>query len=123
MNHRSAVLWSLLAAMPLALPAGAPGLPPAVRQQAARLRDEALKGTRAFEWVASLTTEVGPRLAGSRGDKAAVDWGLRTLRGLGFADVRAEAVSVPHWERGHVEGELAAALREERDGRICGQER
>jgi len=111
MSHRSALLWLSLAAAPLAAadrPAPAAVLPADLRQQATRLRDEASKGTRAYDWVASLSTEVGPRSAGSRGDKAAVEWGLRTLRQLGFANVRAEAVTVPHWERGRAEGEIVA---------------
>jgi Zn-dependent M28 family amino/carboxypeptidase len=111
MSYRSAFVGFLLATTPLAAaapPAAAPVLHAGLRQQAARLRDEALKGTRAYEFVASLSTEIGPRLAGSRGDKAAVKWGLRTLRELGFANVRAEAVTVPHWERGRAEGEILA---------------
>ncbi|MDX1443914.1 MAG: M20/M25/M40 family metallo-hydrolase, partial [Gammaproteobacteria bacterium] len=58
------------------------------------------------EILASLTTEVGPRFAGTDGDKAAVAWALRTLKNLGFENVRAEPVEVPHWER----GELHAAI-------------
>ncbi len=81
-------------------------LPAAVRQQAERLRDEAAAGTGALALARSLTLEVGPRLAGSPGDRRAVEWALRTLRSLGFADVRAEPVVVPHWERGEAAGEI-----------------
>jgi len=70
---------------------------------AAELRDDALEGTRAWDIVRSLTTEVGPRLAGSAGDRAAVAWALRSLRELGFENVRAENVEVPRWERGTIE--------------------
>ena len=56
--------------------------------------------TRATEWVRRLTDEVGPRLAGSPGDRAAVAWGVALLRELGFANVRAEEVPVTVWERG-----------------------
>lgn len=70
---------------------------------AAGLRDEALEGTGAWDIVRSLTTEVGPRLAGSAGDRAAVAWALRRLRELGFENVRAENVEVPRWERGSIE--------------------
>ena len=87
-------------------------LPASLRQEAARLRDEAVKGTRAYDWVSSLTTEVGPRPAGSRGEKAAVEWGLRTLRELGFANVRSEPVTVPHWERGRADGEIVSPYRQ-----------
>src|SRR5947199_8209226 len=65
-------------------------LPAAVRERAAALRDGALAGTRALEIVRSLTHEVGPRSAGSPGDKAAVAWGLRTLVQLGFENVHAD---------------------------------
>lgn len=60
--------------------------------------------------VRSLADEVGPRLAGSAGDSLAVAWAQRTMRGLGFADVRAEPVRVPHWERGEERGALTAPV-------------
>ena len=55
---------------------------------AAALRDRALKGTSAYDHVSSLTTEVGPRLAGSAGDEAAVRWAMNRLGKLGFTGVR-----------------------------------
>jgi carboxypeptidase Q len=54
----------------------------------------------------SLTDEVGPRLAGSQADKAAVAWALRTMRDLGLASVHPEPVVVPHWERGAESGAI-----------------
>lgn len=69
-----------------------------------RLRDSALASSGATELVRSLTDEVGPRLAGSMGSKAAVEWAIRTLRDRGFANVHAEPVTVPHWERGEESG-------------------
>ncbi|MCH7510410.1 MAG: M20/M25/M40 family metallo-hydrolase [Proteobacteria bacterium] len=71
--------------------------------QAAELRDLALSSADAFRHVASLTMEVGPRLPGTTGDKAAVAWALATMRELGLQNVRAEDVMVPHWERGEIE--------------------
>jgi len=75
---------------------------------AATLRERALSGTRALDHVTSLTTEVGPRLAGSSGDRAAVVWALNRLRDLGFEDAQAQPVTVPHWERGQTEIEITA---------------
>lgn len=69
---------------------------------AAALRDRALRGTGAWETMASLCTEIGPRLAGSEGDRAAVAWALARLNELGFKNVRAQNVTVPHWVRGTV---------------------
>jgi carboxypeptidase Q len=70
---------------------------------AATLRERALADDTAWQLVSSLTTEVGPRLAGSPGDKAAVAWGLREMQRLGFTNVRAMEAVVPHWVRGEAE--------------------
>jgi carboxypeptidase Q len=70
---------------------------------AASLRDRALQGSGAYEVVASLATEIGPRSAGSEGDRAAVAWALNKLTQLGFQNVRAQDVTVPHWARGFAE--------------------
>lgn len=74
---------------------------------AGALRDRALSGTSAYEHVASLVTEVGPRSAGSSGDAAAVRWALNKLGSLGFSQVRSQDVLVPRWVRGHAEVTLA----------------
>jgi Iap family predicted aminopeptidase len=58
--------------------------------------------------VRSLTTEVGPRFAGTPGDAAAVAWALNALKSLGFANVRAEPVTVPRWVRGEARAEIVA---------------
>jgi carboxypeptidase Q len=91
----------------LAAPEGPP-LSESLRSTAASLRDEALRGTGAYDLVRSLTVEVGPRPAGSEGDRRAVAWALRTMRELGLANVRAEPVKVPHWEPGVSTGEITA---------------
>jgi hypothetical protein len=96
----------VLLVLPLILGAAAPASD--FRSTASALRDDALKGTRAFEIVRSLTTEVGPRSAGSAGDPRAVEWGVRTLKALGFQNVRAEKVTVPHWDRGAESGEIVS---------------
>ena len=90
----------------LSCAAAAQPLSPEIAATASSLRDNAMKGTRAFEIVRSLTLETGPRLAGSAGDRAAVEWGVRTLKELGFQNVRADKVTVPHWERGAESGEI-----------------
>ncbi|HEV7668537.1 MAG TPA: M28 family peptidase [Thermoanaerobaculia bacterium] len=79
---------------------------PAVAKVAAKLRSEALAGTMSFEIVRSLTFEVGPRSAGSAGDPRAVEWAKKKLTALGFQNVRAEPVEVPHWERGRNAGAI-----------------
>ena len=68
-----------------------------------KLRERALADPSAYQLITSLTTEVGPRPAGSAGDKAAVSWALREMQRLGFANVRSVEVAVPHWVRGEAE--------------------
>lgn len=75
-------------------------------KSAATLRDAALKDDLAYQLVASLTTEVGPRLAGSAGDRAAVAWAQRALAAIGLGQVRTQEVIVPHWERGGIEARI-----------------
>lgn len=83
-------------------------LPPELVAQAEALRDAALENRGAYEFLRQLTTEVGPRLAGSPGDRRAVAWATAKLRELGFSNVRAEEVTVPHWVRGEARGEIVA---------------
>jgi carboxypeptidase Q len=75
---------------------------------AAALRERALSDATAYQLVESLTTEVGSRLAGSPGDKAAVGWALREMKRLGFANVRTVDASVPRWVRGEARFEVLA---------------
>jgi carboxypeptidase Q len=83
-------------------------LPAETRQAAEAVRDRALKESRAFEWVQRLTDEVGPRLAGSAGDRAAGPWGKALLESLGFVNVRLEPVPVKVWERVAESGKVVA---------------
>ena len=102
---RAAVLPVLALGIALATPAGAASAPTfsaADLKVAAELRDTTLAGSEAYRIVESLTTEVGPRLAGSAGDRAAVAWAQVKLAELGLTHVHAEPVTVPHWVRGEV---------------------
>jgi hypothetical protein len=82
--------------------------PPAVPAELDALQRAALKDQRAYATLKSLVTEVGQRFAGSPGDAKAVAWALRTLREQGFANVRAEPVTVPRWIRGSASVALVA---------------
>lgn len=83
-------------------------LPAKLSQTATQLRDGALKENQAYDIIASLTTEVGPRSAGSDGDRAAVAWALTKLKELDFSNVHAEPVTVPHWVRGEIAVNITA---------------
>lgn len=60
----------------------------------------------AWDIVADLTTEVGPRLDGSAREAAARAWAVARLKALGFANVRAEPFTI----RGFVRGDDHARL-------------
>ena len=79
---------------------GGSSLPAAATSVTSDLREKALASRGAAELVRSLTDEVGPRLAGSTGSKAAVEWAMRAFAERGFANVHTEPVTVPRWERG-----------------------
>ncbi|MET0290270.1 MAG: M28 family peptidase [Pseudoxanthomonas sp.] len=67
--------------------------------QATQLRAQALDDATAWKVTESLTTEVGPRIAGSEADARAVAWAQAKFKQLGFDKVYTEAVHFPKWER------------------------
>lgn len=75
-----------------------------------KLRDAALKDQIAWDIVEELTTEIGPRLAGSPQEAKARDWAVRKLKSLGFKNVRIETFDIPGWERGEEKGEITGAF-------------
>ncbi|MGZ8369781.1 MAG: peptidase M28 family protein, partial [Caulobacteraceae bacterium] len=89
-----------------AKPKSAPQRPPAA--VAAELRDKALSDPTAYAIVESLTTEVGPRPAGSAAMLAARDWGVAKLKALGFENVHVEPYTVNTWARGPESAEVLA---------------
>ncbi|MDZ7670357.1 MAG: M20/M25/M40 family metallo-hydrolase [Gammaproteobacteria bacterium] len=70
------------------------------RQTARNLAQTALSSDLAYDIVRSLTTEVGPRLAGTPQEARARDWAVRELTELGFDNVRVEPFPLKLWTRG-----------------------
>lgn len=77
--------------------------------QAAALRDRALADDTAWKVVESLTTEVGPRIAGSEADARAVAWAQAKFRQLGYDKVWIEPVTFPNWVRRSESGQVLGA--------------
>lgn len=75
--------------------------------RAATLRDAVLQDDTAWRITESLTTEVGPRLAGSEADARAVAWAQAKFKALGYDKVWTEPVTFPKWVR---RGESAQVL-------------
>jgi len=64
------------------------------------LSANALKSDKAYALLESLTTEVGPRMAGTPGDALGVAWAVKAFKALGYDKTYTEAVTYPVWERG-----------------------
>ena len=60
----------------------------------------------AFDIVEGLTTEIGPRLAGTDAEARAREWAVKKLKALGFKDVRIETFDMPVWVRGAETAEI-----------------
>ena len=97
------LLAAALVALPvLAQPTGS------IRERAAELRDAALTDTLAWDITEDLTTEVGPRLAGTEAEARARAWAVERLRALGFSNVRVETFDMPVWVRGEERAEIVS---------------
>ena len=79
-----------------ALAAAAPAASPDITQ----IGDAALKDDTAYSIVEDLTTEVGPRPAGTEAEARARHWAVERLRMLGFSNVHIETTTMRTWVRG-----------------------
>ena len=67
--------------------------------QVEQIKQQALQSDLAWNLVESLTTEVGPRMPGTPGDKAAVAWAVAKFKTMGFDKVWTEPATFPKWIR------------------------
>ena len=64
------------------------------------LQNKALQDDIAYDIVEGLTTEIGPRQAGTEAEARARDWAVAKLTALGFSNIRSEPYMMPTWVRG-----------------------
>ncbi|HEY4029797.1 MAG TPA: M28 family peptidase [Caulobacteraceae bacterium] len=106
------VLSAVLAAMAFPVhaqtPPATPGTAAALADTAARVRERALSGSGAYDILESLTTETGPRPAGSPAFARAKDWAIAKLTSLGFKNVHAEPFTILGWYKGVETAEVTA---------------
>ena len=106
-------LAPLLLALVVALPAHAQQatttIPQSALDQVPALRERALADRTGWNVVESLTTEVGPRLAGSEADARAVEWAKAKFKQLGYDKVWTEPVTFPNWVRRSEHAEVLGA--------------
>lgn len=95
MAMRTFLVGATLATL-FAAPAMAQAIP---RAPAGALIEAGLKDDKAYEITRDLTTENGPRLAGSPAEGRARDWALRRLTAEGFSGARVEPFAITYWGR------------------------
>jgi hypothetical protein len=95
---------SLAADMPLSPQA----IATATRLRDAGMAGAATDGSRAYDIVESLTTEIGERLAGTPAAERSVGWAKAKFKALGYDRVYVEPVTFPLWTRGHEEASVVA---------------
>ncbi|MBI1768974.1 MAG: M20/M25/M40 family metallo-hydrolase [Bacteroidetes bacterium] len=78
--------------------------------------DAALKNGKSYEMLTELCTKIGPRLSGSPGAAAAVEWSRHMMEKYDFDSVWLQPVMVPHWVRG--EKEIARVLNSKKMGMV-----
>ncbi|MDB6112375.1 MAG: peptidase family protein, partial [Pedosphaera sp.] len=76
-------------------------------QIAAGLRQKALTDSGTMDIVTDLTTEIGPRLAGSAAEKRAAEWAKQRFEKIGFDKAWIEPFPLEHgWVRGIEKAEI-----------------
>ncbi|HPF72853.1 MAG: M28 family peptidase [Rhodanobacteraceae bacterium] len=102
------ITLTLAVTLGLCAPAFADENAPSTKSLAAaeKLREQAMAGNQAYELTASLTTDVGQRMAGSEGDRRAVQWAKAKFEALGFDRVELQPVSYARWMRRHESASL-----------------
>lgn len=72
----------------------------AMQSQIDTLISKASSGRHGYVITESLTTEIGPRQAGSPAEARARDWAVEKFKSLGLENVRIEPFTIPGWKRG-----------------------
>ncbi len=110
--NRALLVWILvLSAFGLTYAQSDQNLTDRYREEAGKIIGAALTDVGGWEKLTYLTTEIGPRLAGSSALEKAVEWARAGMEKEGLQNVRVEPVKVPHWVRGNENAELVAPFR------------
>lgn len=87
-------------------------LPAGMAETVESLIAAALDDETGLAFVEGLSTEIGPRLAGSPDEARARDWAVAELSELGFDNIRVEGFTIPYWSRTHERGEIVGPNRQ-----------
>ncbi len=95
----------------LAISHSASALDKTMRSQLDELKSAATSSSLSYDIIESLTTEVGPRMVGSPGDKKSVEWAVAKMKALGFDKVWTEESQAPNWQRGELQVKLLSPFK------------
>ena len=94
-----------LVALSSAVATGALAVPPPLPLE--WLADDAAENDKlAWDFTEGVTTEVGPRLAGSEAEARGRAFAVAWLKAHNFANVHVEDFTIPGWERGEAQAEI-----------------
>jgi hypothetical protein len=79
-----------------------------LRAGAEAVRDRALHDPTAYDYIESVSVEVGERLAGTEAAARARDWAVAKLTSLGFQNVHVEPFPITAWIRGPEDAEIVS---------------
>ncbi len=99
--------WLTIAAL-LAVGLPSAALADPLRAGAEAVRDRALHDPTAYDYIESVSVEVGPRLAGTEAAARARDWAVAKLTSLGFQNVHVEPFPITAWIRGPEDAEIVS---------------
>lgn len=111
--HASTALTVLLALIAQVSAVLAEPSPETLEAVQARIVAAGLADPWTADWLETLCDSIGPRLSGSAGMDAAIEYAAQTMRDEGFDRVWTEPVLVPHWERGHEWARLTSPVSQE----------
>jgi len=90
------------------------------RATAEALIENALESDLAYRIVESLTTEIGPRMAGTEAEERARVWAKSLGEELGFDRVTVEDFTMPYWNRGEMTVSLISPYEQHLHGTALG---
>jgi carboxypeptidase Q len=109
MPQLRAALFGLAAITLPAFAQDTAAIPDTIATNVDQLIEKGLSDDVGYQFVEDLTTEVGPRLAGSDAEARARSWAVRELHELGFNTIRIEGFDIPYWSRVTEEAEIAGS--------------
>ena len=77
-----------------------------------KIAGEGLLNSRAYEYLAELSDDVGGRVTGTPAERKAEEWGVAKMKSIGLENVHIEKYTIWRgWSRGTAEGEILSPVR------------